>query len=151
MPRRTQNLMLLQILIKMECNFHPVGDIASFKRTFYSAFHAECIAPTFQSGNKPRRSRNPTVRQILTKIDSNFLPVGDMSSFKRAIYSVLHAECIAPTFQSGNKPRRSQNPTVRQILAKIDCNFLPVGDMSLFKGSFYPILFEEHSARCLKR
>jgi hypothetical protein len=120
----------VSILTKIVCDMLPVRDISSFKRSFYSDLHAYRGGLPFQSGNKPRRSRKPIVRQILTKIDCNFQLVGDISSLKRSFYSVLHAECCASPFQRGNKPRRSQNTTVRLILTKIDCNFLPVGDMS---------------------
>jgi hypothetical protein len=140
----------VSILTKIVCDMLPVRDISSFKRSFYSVLDSECSASPFQSGNKPRRSQNPTVRQILTEIDCNFQLVGDISSFKRSFYSVLHAECCASPFQRGNKPRRSQNTTVRQILTKIDCNFQLVGDISSFKRSFYSVLHAEHSAPCLK-
>jgi hypothetical protein len=141
----------VSILTKIVCDMLPVRDISSFKRSFYSVLDSECSASPFQSGNKPRRSQNPTVRQILTEIDCNFQLVGDISSFKRSFYSSLHAGCSVSPFHIGNKPRRSQKPFVRQILTTIDCDFQLVGDISSFKRSFYPILLEEHSARCRKR
>jgi hypothetical protein len=132
-PRRSQKPIVRQMLTTIDCDFQLVADISSFKRSFYSSLHAGCSVSPFHSGNKPRRSQKPIVRQILTTIDCDFQLVADISSFKRSFYSSLHAGCSVSPFHSGNKPRRSQNPTVRQILTKIDSNFLPVGDISLFK------------------
>jgi hypothetical protein len=125
-PWRSQKAIFRQILTKIDRNFHPVGDISTFKSLFYFILHAERSARLFQRRNYPWRSHKAIFRQILTKVDRNFHPVGDISTFKSIFYFIFHAECSARHFQCRNNPWRAQIAIIRQIVTRIDCISFPL-------------------------
>jgi hypothetical protein len=56
----------------------------------------------------------------------HFLPVWDISTFKRSIYTILHAECNPRQCQRRNKPDSWQIANVSSILTKTVRHFQPV-------------------------
>ena len=62
---------------------------------------------------------NSNHSSILTKIDRNFYPVRDISTFKRSFHSILHAKRSARVFQRRNKPRNSQVAISRRFWRKL--------------------------------
>jgi hypothetical protein len=83
---------------EIDCNFLKVGDIATFNRSFYSILHVERSAIHFQRGKYLWRPQIAIILKTLNIIDCNFLPVGDISTFKRSSYSILHGKYSAPHF-----------------------------------------------------
>jgi hypothetical protein len=90
---RPQMAIILNTLTIIDCNFLRVGAISTFNRSFYSILHAKYSAPHFERRNNPWRAQFAIIRLISTKIDCNFLKVGDITTFNRSFYSSLHAEC----------------------------------------------------------
>jgi hypothetical protein len=68
-PWRSQKAIFRQILTKIDCNFHHVGDISTFKSSFYFILNAECSARHIQRRNNPWRAQIAIIRQIVTRND----------------------------------------------------------------------------------
>ena len=83
---------------------------------------------------------------ILTKIESAFAPVEDISTFKLYFHCILNAEWYARFFQRRNRPNFKLNAPIYSILTKIVRAFAPDGDISTFKRYFHCILHAECSA-----
>jgi hypothetical protein len=58
-------------------------------------------------------SQNAVIRSILSKNDRNFLPVGDISTFKRPNYSILCAEHSARCTMLRHKQNNTENAISR--------------------------------------
>jgi hypothetical protein len=133
-------------LTKNDHNFHLVGDISTFKRSFHSLLHAKCSACYLRRRNQPTFSQNTIFHPILSKIYCNFLYVGDISTFKRSFHYLLHAKCSACYCQRRNNPTFPQNAIFHQILTQNDHNFLPDRDVSMLKRTNCFILRVERGA-----
>jgi hypothetical protein len=72
---RSQKAIFNLILTKIDCTFHPVGDISTFKSSFYFILNAECCARHFQRRNNPWRAQIAIIRQIVTRIDCISCPL----------------------------------------------------------------------------
>jgi hypothetical protein len=75
-----------------------------FKRPHYCILSAEHNAPCAKRRNNPNNPPKRDNSSILTKHDRNFLPGGDMSTFKRPNYCILCAEHSARCIKRRNKP-----------------------------------------------
>ena len=76
-------------------------------------------------------------------------PVGDISTFKRYFYCILHAECYAREFHCRNKPYCAKYETIYTTLNKTERYFAPVENISTIKRYFHCILNAECSAALL--
>ena len=74
---------------------------------------------------------------MLTKTVRYIHPVGDISTFKRYFYFILHAECYTRRFQRRDKPNCAQNATIYSILTKTVRCIRPVVDISTVKRCFH--------------
>jgi hypothetical protein len=72
---RSQKAIFNLILTKIDCTFYPVGDISTFKSSFYFILNAECCARHFQRRNNPWRAQIAIIRQIVTRIDCISCPL----------------------------------------------------------------------------
>ena len=97
-PNCTKNATIYSILKKTKRYFAFVGDIPPFSRYFHRILHAECYARQFHRRNIKICARNATIYSILTKTVRYIRPVGDISTYKRYFYCILHAECYARRF-----------------------------------------------------
>ena len=89
---------IYSILTKIERCSHSVGGISTFKRCFYWILHAECNAQRYYLRNKQSSMQIATIYSILTKIERCFCSVGGISTSKRYLNCILHAECSASRF-----------------------------------------------------
>ena len=96
----------------------PVGDSSTFKRYFYCILRAECYTRRFQRRDKPNCAKNATIYSILTKTVRYIRTVGDISTFKRHFYCILHAQCYSRRFQRRDKLNCVLNATVYTISKK---------------------------------
>ena len=125
----------------------PVADISTFNRYFHRILHAECYARQFHRRNIKICARNATIYSILTKTVRYIRPVGDISTYKRYFYCILHAEWYARRFYRRINPNCTKNATMYTILKKTLSYIRPVGDISTYKRYFYCILHAEWYAR----
>ena len=77
-----------------------VEDISMFKRYIHCILHAECYARQFRCRKEQTCKRIATIYEFLKKTVRYFDIVGDISTFKRYIHCILHAECYARQFRS---------------------------------------------------
>ena len=75
--------------------FAIVGDISTFKRNIHCILHAECYARQFYRRKEQTWAQNAIISSILKKTVRYFDIGGDISTFKRNIHCILHAECYA--------------------------------------------------------
>ena len=97
-PNCAQNANIYPILTKTVRYIRPVRDISTFKRHFHCILHAECYTRRFQRRDKPNCAQNANIYPIWTKTVRYIRPVGDISTFKRYFYCILHAECYTRRF-----------------------------------------------------
>ena len=81
------------ILKKTVCYFAIVGDISPFKRYLHCILHPERYARQFDRRKEQTCAQNATISSTLKKTVRYFDIVGDISTFKRYIHCILHAEC----------------------------------------------------------
>ena len=62
--------------------------------------------------------KHATISSILKKTVRYFDLVGDISTFKRYIHCILHAECYARQFRRRKEQTCGQNATISSILKK---------------------------------
>ena len=74
-------------------------------------------------------------------------PAGDISTLKRYLHRILHAEWYARRFYRRIKPNYAQNATIFTILKKTVRYIRPVADISTFNRYFLCILHAECYAR----
>jgi hypothetical protein len=74
----------------------------------YNILHAVLIVVSSRTN-----SQNAVIRSILSENDRNFLPVGDIATFKRPKYCILCAEHIARCTMRRDKQNNSQNAIIR--------------------------------------
>ena len=87
----------------------------------------------------------------MTKTVRYIRNVGDISTFRRYFYCILHAECYTRRFQRRDKTNCAQNATIYSILKKTKRYFAFVGGISPFNRYFYRILHAEWYARQFHR
>ena len=80
-PNCAQNATIYSILKKTKRYFAFVGDISTFKRSFYCILRAECYTRRFQRRNKANCAKNATIYSILTKTVGYIDSVGYISTF----------------------------------------------------------------------
>ena len=73
--------------------------------------------------------------------------VEDISTFKRYIHCILHAECYARQFRRRKEQTCARYATISAILKKTVRYFAIGGDISTFKRNFHCILNAERYAR----
>ena len=83
------------------------------------------------------------ISSILKKTVRYFDIEGDISTFKRNIHCILHAECYARQFRCRKEQTCARNATIYAILKKTMRYFAIVGDISPFKRYFHGILHAE--------
>jgi hypothetical protein len=89
-PNCSQNGISHLSLTKNDRNLLPVGDISTFKRRNHYILHAEHSARWGKRRNEPNNSHNAIFRGLWRQMSANFLPVGDISTFKRPNHSIEH-------------------------------------------------------------
>jgi hypothetical protein len=145
-PSSRQNAIFYSILTKTKRYCVPVGDISTFKGSFHSISHAKRSATRVLSRSNYNSWQNAILSSILKKTKRYFVPVVDISTFKRLFHSISHAKRSASRFMARNKPSSRQNAIFSSIFTKIKRYFVPVGDISTFKRSFHSISHAERSA-----
>jgi hypothetical protein len=104
-PDKLANAVIRSILSTNDRNFHPVGDIATFKGPNDCILCAEHRARCTMRRHTQNNSQNAVIRSILSKNDRHFLPVGDIWTFKRPKYCILRLEHTARCIKSRIKPQ----------------------------------------------
>ena len=113
-----KNATIYTILKKTKRHFAFVADISTFKLYFYCILRAECYTRRFQRRDKLNCVLNATIHSTMVKTVRYIRPVGDISTFKRNFYCILHAECYTRRFQRRDKNNSAQNATIFSILSK---------------------------------
>ena len=94
---------------------------------------------------------NPETRKSLSFIDFDkivryFIPVLNISTFKRKFHSILHIERSEYVFKRRIKPRNPKIANHSMIFTIITRYFPPVYDNTTFKRKIHSILHAECSA-----
>ena len=138
-PNCAQNATIYTILKKTKRYFAFVADISTFKLYFYCILRAECYTRRFQRREKPNCAKNATIHSTMAKTVRYICLVGDITTFKRYFYCILHAECYTRRFQRRDKLNCVLNATIYTISKKTVHYIRPVGDISTFKSYIHCI------------
>ena len=95
--------------------FFRVWYISTFKLPFYSILHAEPSARDSQCRCKRIQLLKFHHSSIWSKTKRYFFPVWDISTFKRPLYSIVHAGRSARDFYPWIMPRSSKNSFIRRF------------------------------------
>ena len=99
----------------------------------------------------PNCAQNATIISILSKTVCYIGPAGDISTFKRYLHRILHAQWYARRFYRRIKPNCTKNATISSILKKSKRYFAFVIDISPFNRYFHRSLHAEWYTRQFHR